>query len=112
MAKFVFLSTYIYSSSCNLVLNFLNMFQIRKMDLEARTLQASVKATLVAKLREYKNDVNKLKTEVKRITSSGSAINAFNQAARDEWLDSGLPDEMVVITNFEHHICVFVFVFV
>ncbi|KAF9625775.1 hypothetical protein IFM89_026915 [Coptis chinensis] len=39
---------------------------IRKMDLEARSLQPSVKAMLLAKLREYKSDLNNLKTEVKK----------------------------------------------
>ncbi|XP_002522484.2 vesicle transport v-SNARE 12 isoform X1 [Ricinus communis] len=42
---------------------------IRKMDLEARSLQPSVKAMLLAKLREYKSDLNNLKREFKRITS-------------------------------------------
>ena len=45
------------------------MFQIRKMNLEARILQPNVKAVLLAKLREYKSDLNNLKTEVKRIVS-------------------------------------------
>ncbi|KAL2516035.1 Vesicle transport v-SNARE 12 [Forsythia ovata] len=63
---------------------------IRKMDLEARSLPPSVKATLLAKLREYKTDLNNLKTEVKRITS----FNA-NQAARDELLESGMADTMM-----------------
>ncbi|XP_051118380.1 vesicle transport v-SNARE 12-like [Andrographis paniculata] len=42
---------------------------IRKMDLEARSLQPSLKATLLAKLREYKSDLTKLKREVKKLTS-------------------------------------------
>ncbi|CAI9757557.1 unnamed protein product [Fraxinus pennsylvanica] len=57
---------------------------IRKMDLEARSLPPSVKAALLAKLREYKTDLNNLKTEVKRITSSNA-----NQAARDDLLELG-----------------------
>ncbi|XP_057951471.1 vesicle transport v-SNARE 13-like [Malania oleifera] len=63
---------------------------IRKMDLEARSLQPSVKAMLLAKLREYKTDMNNLKSEVKRITSANA-----NQAARDELLESGMADTMV-----------------
>ncbi|XP_010258443.1 PREDICTED: vesicle transport v-SNARE 13-like [Nelumbo nucifera] len=63
---------------------------IRKMDLEARSLQPSVKAMLLAKLREYKSDLNNLKSEVKRITS----VNA-NQAARDELLESGMADTLM-----------------
>lgn len=64
---------------------------IRKMDLEARSLQPNVKATLLAKLREYKTDLNNVKTEVKRI-SSGNA----NQATGDELLESGMADTMMV----------------
>ncbi|XP_011072797.1 vesicle transport v-SNARE 13 [Sesamum indicum] len=60
---------------------------IRKMDLEARSLSPSVKAMLLAKLREYKTDLNNLKTDVKRITSANA-----NQAARDELLESGMAD--------------------
>ncbi|KAJ4711401.1 Vesicle transport v-SNARE family protein [Melia azedarach] len=53
---------------------------IRKMDLEARSLQPSVKAMLLAKLREYKSDLNKLKREFKRISSPN---------AHEELLESG-----------------------
>ncbi|KAK8659297.1 hypothetical protein V6N13_029503 [Hibiscus sabdariffa] len=56
---------------------------IRKMDLEARSLQPVVKATLLAKLREYKADLNKLKKEFKRISSPN---------AHDELLESGMAD--------------------
>lgn len=65
--------------------------QLRKMDLEARSLQPSVKAMLLAKLREYKTDLNNLKAEVKRISSSNT-----NQAARDELLESGMADTFSV----------------
>ncbi|XP_057463283.1 vesicle transport v-SNARE 13-like isoform X2 [Actinidia eriantha] len=61
------------------------------MDLEARSLQPNVKAVLLAKLREYKSDMNNLKAEVKRITSTN-----LNQAARDELLESGMADAMTV----------------
>ncbi|XP_015895022.3 vesicle transport v-SNARE 12 isoform X2 [Ziziphus jujuba] len=60
---------------------------IRKMDLEARSLQPSVKAVLLAKLREYKSDLNQLKKEFKRITSPTAS-----QAAREELLESGVVD--------------------
>ncbi|KAK6920916.1 hypothetical protein RJ641_014594 [Dillenia turbinata] len=59
---------------------------IRKMDLEARSLQPSAKATLLSKLREYKNDLNNLKNEAKRITT-----NTY-PSARDELLESGRLD--------------------
>ncbi|XP_048330486.2 vesicle transport v-SNARE 13-like isoform X2 [Ziziphus jujuba] len=61
------------------------------MDLEARSLQPSVKATLLAKLREYKTDLNNLKNEVKRVSSSNAS-----QAARDELLESGMKDAVSV----------------
>lgn len=64
---------------------------IRKMDLEARSLQAGVKAMLLAKLREYKADLNKLKKEVKKITSPDT-----NQVAREELLESGMVDAHMV----------------
>ncbi|KDP31284.1 hypothetical protein JCGZ_11660 [Jatropha curcas] len=67
---------------------------IRKMDLEARSFQPNIKAALLAKLREYKTDLNNLKNEVKRITS----VNA-NQAARDDLLESGMADAMTVSAN-------------
>ncbi|MBA0750453.1 hypothetical protein Gogos_001864 [Gossypium gossypioides] len=63
--------------------------QIRKMDLEARSLQPNVKAVLLAKLREYKSDLNNLKSEVKRIASGN-----LNPAARDELLESGMADAL------------------
>ncbi|KAG6429757.1 hypothetical protein SASPL_107810 [Salvia splendens] len=58
---------------------------IRKMDLEARSLQPSAKATLLAKLREYKSDLNKLKREVKKLTMPNS-----NQPGKDELLEPGM----------------------
>ncbi|PKA55897.1 Vesicle transport v-SNARE 13 [Apostasia shenzhenica] len=64
---------------------------IRKMDLEARSLQPSVKAALLAKLREYKSDLNNLKSEVKRITSPNT-----KNAAREELLESGMADTLAV----------------
>lgn len=64
------------------------------MDLEARILQPNVKAVLLAKLREYKSDLNNLKSEVKRIASTNS-----NQAARDDLLESGMADAMSVCLN-------------
>jgi vesicle transport through interaction with t-SNAREs 1 len=65
--------------------------QIRKMDLEARNLQPSIKAGLLAKLREYKSDLNNVKSELKRI----SAPNA-RQATREELLESGMADTLAV----------------
>lgn len=66
-------------------------FQIKKMDLEAWSLQPSLKAMLLAKLREYKTDLNNLKSEVKRISSPNA-----NQMARDELLESGMADTLPV----------------
>jgi vesicle transport through interaction with t-SNAREs protein 1 len=64
------------------------------MDLEARSLQPNVKAMLLAKLREYKSDLNKLKREFKRITSGD-----VNQASRVELLEAGMADV--------HSVCIF-----
>lgn len=64
------------------------------MDLEARSLQPSVKAMLLAKLKEYKSDLNKLKREFKRISSAN---------AHQELLESGTADAqtvMVYVTCF------------
>ncbi|KAL0343857.1 UNVERIFIED_CONTAM: Vesicle transport v-SNARE 13 [Sesamum angustifolium] len=67
---------------------------IRKMDLEARGLQPNIKAVLLAKLREYKSDLNNLKNEVKRIASTN-----LNQAARDELLEAGMADTLTASAN-------------
>ncbi|CAA0823383.1 Vesicle transport v-SNARE 11 [Striga hermonthica] len=67
---------------------------IRKMDIEARGLQPNIKAVLLAKLREYKSDLNNLKSNVKRIESSN-----LNQAARDELLEAGMADTLSVSAN-------------
>lgn len=61
------------------------------MDLEARSLQPNVKAVLLAKLREYKSDLNNLKSEVKRLVSGN-----LNAASRDELLESGMADALTV----------------
>lgn len=64
---------------------------IRKMDLEARSLQPSVKAMLLAKLREYKSDLNQLKREFKRVSSPNT-----NQVTREELLEAGMADPHAV----------------
>lgn len=67
---------------------------IRRMDLEARNMPPSVKAGLLAKLREYKSDLNNLKSELKRI----SAPNA-RQTTKEELLESGMADTLAVSTD-------------
>lgn len=67
---------------------------IRKMDLEARSLQPSVKAVLLTKLREYKSDLNNLKAEVKKISSSN-----LDKATREELLEAGLADTLAVSSD-------------
>lgn len=61
------------------------------MDLEARSLQPSMKATLLAKLREYKTDLNNSKNEVKRITSAN-----VSTTSRDALLELGRVDSLDV----------------
>ena len=65
------------------------------MDLEARSLQPNVKAVLLAKLREYKSDLNNLKSEVKRLVSGN-----LYASARDELLESGMADALTVCQIF------------
>jgi vesicle transport through interaction with t-SNAREs protein 1 len=65
------------------------------MDLEARNLQPSVRAGLLAKLREYKSDLNNLKGTLKRITTGNG-----QQGAREELLESGMADTLVVCSFF------------
>lgn len=81
---------------CILVMLF--CFQIRKMDLEARNLQPSIRAGLLAKIREYKSDLNNLKGAIKRI-SSGNA----QQGVREELLESGMADALGVCYLFWIH---------
>jgi len=64
------------------------------MDLEVRSLQPSLKANFLAKLREYKSDLNNLKRDVKKTSSP-----VDSQAARDELLESGMGDALAVIIN-------------
>jgi vesicle transport through interaction with t-SNAREs 1 len=61
------------------------------MDLEARNLQPSIRAGLLAKLREYKSDLNNLKGTLKRISSGNG-----QQSAREELLESGMVDTLGV----------------
>ncbi|XP_057743297.1 vesicle transport v-SNARE 13-like [Arachis stenosperma] len=58
---------------------------IRKIVLEARSLQPNVKAVVLAKLQEYKSDLNNIKSEVKKIVASN-----LNPSARDELLESSM----------------------
>lgn len=62
------------------------------MDLEARSLPPTQKATLLAKLREYKSDLTNLKRDVKKSATSDAA------AARDDLLENGMADHVNVIT--------------
>ena len=74
------------------------------MDLEARSLQPNVKAVLLSKLREYKSDLNNLKSEVKRISST-----SLNQAARDDLLESGMADALSVCIGLVNKCHLFLF---
>merc|ERR1711937_76930 len=48
---------------------------IRRMDLEARSLPPDKKGPLLSKLREYKADLNKLKSDAKKASSSSSDMS-------------------------------------
>lgn len=77
---------------------FSGFIQIRKMDLEARSLQPNLKAMLLAKLREYKSGLNNLKREVKRISSPN-----HDQSAREELLEAGGADAYKVLMHSTLH---------
>ncbi|KAM7465733.1 hypothetical protein LguiB_013295 [Lonicera macranthoides] len=64
---------------------------IRNINLGTRSLQPNVKAVLLAKLREYKFDLNNLKSDIKRIQPTN-----LNQAAQDELLESGMANTQTV----------------
>jgi len=66
------------------------------MDLEARNLQPSIRAGLLAKIREYKSDLNNLKGALKRITSGNA-----QQWVREELLESGMADALGVCYYLE-----------
>jgi vesicle transport through interaction with t-SNAREs 1 len=53
------------------------------MDLEARNLQPSIRVGLLAKIREYKSDLNNLIGALKSISNGNT-----QQSAREEFLDS------------------------
>ena len=72
------------------------------MDMEARSLQPSLKAMFLAKLREYKSDLNNLKGEVKKITSPKSALGA-----REELLESGMADTLMVCSEIPLKLVIF-----
>jgi hypothetical protein len=63
------------------------------MDLEARSMPPGIKASLLAKIREHRNDLNILKSEIKRLHSSNA-----NVAERDKLLESGKADAMQVLS--------------
>jgi len=61
------------------------------MDLVARSFHSDFKAVLLAKVREYKADLNHIKGEVKKIVSG-----VLNPSARDELLESNTTNVMKV----------------
>lgn len=63
--------------------------QIRRMELEARSSQGTTKATLMAKLREYKTDVSNIKREMKRVSSDSAD-------ERDQLLELGMTPQSPV----------------
>ncbi|CAM6094981.1 unnamed protein product [Calypogeia fissa] len=60
---------------------------IRRMDLEARNLPPTQKATLLAGLRSHKADLTNLKREAKKTLATRDGF-----AARDELLEGGMAD--------------------
>ncbi|XP_025611403.1 vesicle transport v-SNARE 13 [Arachis hypogaea] len=70
------------------------------MELEARSLQASMKAYLFVKLKEYETDLNNLKSELKRITSVANNNN-------DELLELGQADTLVSSNDHRRRLVMF-----
>ncbi|KAL0734922.1 hypothetical protein Bca4012_011132 [Brassica carinata] len=60
---------------------------IRIMDLEVRSSQPSAKAVCLLKLREYKTDLNQLKKDFKRVSSSDA-----NKSTRVELMEPDMSD--------------------
>mmetsp|Transcript_8409 Transcript_8409/g.27933 ORF Transcript_8409/g.27933 Transcript_8409/m.27933 type:complete len:227 (+) Transcript_8409:266-946(+) len=57
---------------------------LRRMDLEARSLPPAAKTPLLGKLRDYKEDLNRVKREVK--SSASASASASHEARRDALL--------------------------
>lgn len=74
------------------------------MDLEARSLPPTQKATLLAKLREYKSDLNNLKRDVKKSSSASDPA-----ASRDELLEAGMGDHVTVRSHLQTVKLIYVF---
>ncbi|TKY65147.1 Vesicle transport v-SNARE 13 [Spatholobus suberectus] len=74
---------------------------IRKMDLQARSLQPDLKAVLLPKLREYKADLNNIKREAKKIVSGD-----LNPSARDELLESSMKKVMMASADHRERLMV------
>ncbi|PWA77678.1 hypothetical protein CTI12_AA221950 [Artemisia annua] len=62
---------------------------VKRNIVESRSMPPGIKASLLAKIREYRNDLNILKSEIKRLHSSNA-----NVAERDELLESRRADIM------------------
>uniref|UniRef100_A0A7N0ZVG9 Vesicle transport v-SNARE N-terminal domain-containing protein n=2 Tax=Kalanchoe fedtschenkoi TaxID=63787 RepID=A0A7N0ZVG9_KALFE len=64
---------------------------IKKMDLEARTLEPDVRTTLLAKIKAHASDLKNLKNQVKKIAS-----NQAHRTAREELLELRMGDKLEV----------------
>ncbi|KAL2329929.1 hypothetical protein Fmac_017510 [Flemingia macrophylla] len=71
------------------------------MDLEARSLQPDLKVVLLAKVREYKADLNIIKREVKKISSGD-----LNPSARNELLESNMTNVMMASADHRERLMV------
>ncbi|XP_020219367.1 vesicle transport v-SNARE 13 isoform X3 [Cajanus cajan] len=71
------------------------------MDLEARSLQPDLKTLLLAKVREYKADLNIIKREVKKIVSGD-----LNPSVRDELLESNTTNVMMASADHRERLMV------
>jgi vesicle transport through interaction with t-SNAREs protein 1 len=61
------------------------------MDLDTHNLPPTQKATLLAKLREYKSDLNNLKKDFKKVSMAHDPV-----ASRNELMESWVADHVMV----------------
>ncbi|KAK8592875.1 hypothetical protein V6N12_044968 [Hibiscus sabdariffa] len=80
----------------NLTGDFLEQKKQKLSDVKVglKDAEAMVPGCASSKLREYKSDLNNLKSEVKRIASGN-----LNPSARDELLESGMADALTASAN-------------
>jgi vesicle transport through interaction with t-SNAREs protein 1 len=73
------------------------------MDLDTHNLPPTQKATLLAKLPEYKSDLNNLKLDFKKVSMAHDPV-----ASRNELMESQVADHVMVCNIHFGTLCIFV----